>query len=153
MDELVGAVNAQSTYFASIPLSSATVKGLLLAVDQTGKMTADKAKILLVKQLIATWFNVKSYNDWVNPSYITAINPSAFVGTADTAMDPNATVYVDGVQTTVSNLLQRIEYTLNHPTGDVQFLLKAKDILDKMNNAENNHYLMFMDPAFDPTDP
>jgi hypothetical protein len=153
MAELVVKVNDNSAYFGSGQpggeLTSTLVHDLLLAPDQTGKMTAAKATILLKKQLLATWFNVKSYYDWVNPSYM----PTYFVGSADTAMDPNATVYVDGSVTTVSNLLQRIEWNLVHGTTDVQFLLKAKDILDKMNNAENNHYLMFMDPAFDPTDP
>jgi uncharacterized repeat protein (TIGR01451 family) len=150
MIALVNAVNANSAYFdgPGPTLTAASVRSLLLATDQTGKMTADKARTLLVKQLIATWFNVKSYMDWDGSEPI-----DNFVGSADTAMDPNATVYVDGSVTTVSNLLQRIEWNLVHGTTDVQFLLKAKDILDKMNNAENNHYLMFMDPAFDPTDP
>jgi hypothetical protein len=147
MSALVTAVNGNSAYFdgPGPTLTAASVRSLLLATDQTGKMTADKARTLLVKQLIATWFNVKSYMDWDGSEPI-----DNFVGSADTAMDPNATVYVDGSVTTVSNLLQRIEWNLVHGTTDVQFLLKAKDILDKMNNAENNHYMMFMDPAFDP---
>ena len=146
--ELVNAVKRQSCYFADIGLQVRDVHDLLLGkVKVKGKMDVDKATYLLEKQLLATWFNVKSYEDWVGDIAI-----PTFEGSPDAAMDPNATVYVDGEAMTVQEILDRIEYNIcTNPTSDVQFLLKAKDILDDMNNAESNHYLMFMDPSFDPT--
>jgi uncharacterized repeat protein (TIGR01451 family) len=152
MTALVDDVNLNSYYFDG--LTPSTVRDILLATNPTGKMTVAKAKTLLVKQLLATWFNVESYNDWVSTEYI-----ATFVGTADTAMDPTATVYltrVSGAATlfgadtkTVREILTIIESNISSAWNQNQ-LLTAKDVLDKMNNAENNDYMMFMDPDFEP---
>jgi len=145
MTQLVAAVNGNSTYFDG--LTPASVKTILLAADQTGKMTVAKATALLKKQLLATWLNVVSYMGATDTSASTC-------GSLDAAMDPNTLVYFEtGGSMTVQALINRIEYNLT--TGAASFgidgRLKAKDILDKMNNAENNGYYMFMDPAFDPS--
>jgi hypothetical protein len=145
MTQLVAAVNGNSTYFDG--LTPASVKTILLAADQTGKMTVAKAAALLKKQLLATWLNVVSYMGATDGSASTC-------GSLDAAMDPNALVYFEtGGSMTVQALLNRIEYNLT--TGAATFgidgRLKAKDILDKMNNAASNGYYMFMDPAFDPS--
>lgn len=64
-------------------------------------------------------------------------------------MYPDAMVSYDGRAIgTVMEMLRRIENSID--TLDVKGLLKAKDILDLMNNAEHNGYEAFMDPAFDP---
>jgi uncharacterized repeat protein (TIGR01451 family) len=145
MFTLVRYVNAQSAYFNYDNLTVEKVKEILLAPDQTGKMDATKAKTLLLKQLLATWLNVKSYEGWTDVNILTP-------GSPDASMNPEAMVYFEtGGSMTVRGLLDRIEYSI--ASMDAKGLLKAKDILDMMNNAENNHYLMFMDPAFDPTDP
>jgi len=141
---LVNAVKRQSCHFADIDLQVGDVHDLLLGKVK-GRMTVDKATALLEKQLLATWFNVKSYEDWVGDIAI-----PTFEGSPDAAMDPNAMVYVDGEAMTVQEILDRIEYNIcTNPTSDIQFLLKAKDILDDMNNAENNSYAMFIPPWFD----
>jgi len=146
--QLVNAVNGNSTYFSEYKsLTVSDVKKILLATDPTGKMTKDKATALLQKQLLATWLSVVSYMG------ATDGNPST-CGSLDAAMDPDATVYFEtGGTMTVRGLLNRIEYNLT--TGAAGFgidgRLLAKDILNKMNNAENNGYYMFMDPAFDPS--
>jgi len=62
-------------------------------------------------------------------------------------------VYINGTADgTVKELLYRIEDAIALGM-DVEGLLLAKDILEAMNSAESNHYLMFMDPEFDPLDP
>lgn len=141
---LVNAVERQSCYFGTEGLEVGDVHDLLLGRVK-GRMTVAKATALLEKQLLATWFNVKSYEDWVGD-----ITIPTFEGSPDAAMDPNATVYVDGEAMTVQEILDRIEYNIcTHPTSDIQFLLKAKDILDDLNNAESNGYEMFIPPWFD----
>ena len=154
MTQLVRWVNLQSTYFGYAgdgdprSITVGDVHDLLLE-RMKGKMNAGKAEKMLAKQLLAAWLSVKSYEGWTDG------NPATY-GSPDWAMDPDATVYIDtdgdGVPDTadgtVIELLYRIENAI--PTLDVEGLLLAKDILEAMNSAESNHYLMFMPPDFGP---
>lgn len=115
------------------------------------------AKFLMEKQYLAAWFNVASWVDWSEEYDI-----PDFTGYADTSMDPYATVYLSRVDGAVelfddNETLEVWEVLLyiegNKDGWGVDELGVAQEVLDKMNNAENNGYLMFMDPAFDPTDP
>jgi hypothetical protein len=151
MNAIANAVDENSAYFGDVDpgpdLTAATIKGLLLSVDQSGKMTLDKARLLTQKQLLAAWLNVKSYKDWAVIEDI-----DGFTGSADTAMNPDATVYlskVAGAETlfgaatlTVQEVLDAVDAGM--VTWDQSKLLIAKTVLDKMNNAENNDYFMFM---------
>jgi uncharacterized repeat protein (TIGR01451 family) len=139
MVSLLEEVNGQSTYFGPGdpgPWANGLIRTLLDPVK--GKMTEDKATELLEKQLLAAWLSVKSYE------------ALAGCGDLNWAMDPDATVYINGVADgTVKELLLRIEGAIE--SMDVRGLLLAKDILEAMNSAESNNYEMFLDPDFDPT--
>lgn len=150
MTTLIRYVNFQSDYFGfsgdgdPYSITKDDVHDLLLA-KMKGKMDTDKAEKMLRKQLLAAWLSVKSYEGATDGN-------AATPGSLEAAMNPNATVYINGVADgTVMELLYRIEGAIN--SMDKNGLLLAKDILEAMNSAESNHYLMFMDPDFDPTSP
>lgn len=127
------------------PTAGGLIRNLLEPVK--GKMTVEKATDLLEKQLLVAWLSVKSYKDYNG------------AGDLNWAMDPDDTVYIDtdddgvpdAADGTVIKLLYRIEGAIG--SMDKDGLLLAKDILEAMNSAESNNYLMFMDPEFDPLDP
>ena len=153
MLELATAVDTQSTYFGMGdpgPTAGGLIRTLLDPVK--GKMTVGKATDLLEKQLLAAWLSVKSYEGWTDG------NPATY-GSPDWAMDPDAIVYIDtdedGVPDTADGTVMELLYLIEGYIGimDKDDLLLAKDILEAMNSAESNHYLMFMDPDFDPLDP
>jgi hypothetical protein len=138
MADLVSRVNEQSVYFEG--LTPELVNDLLLSPDQKGKMTVEKAQTLLMKQLLAVWLNIKSYEGATDASEATC-------GSLDAAIRPDAMVYIDGFSMTVAELVQAIEdylITVPSPDQDAKDLLMLKDILDDMNNAEDNGYKMFM---------
>lgn len=143
---LVRWVNAQSDYFGDECGGWLTVEGvesILGEPVEKGKMDEGKALLLLKKQLIATWLNVKSFEGLHDDNALTW-------GAADAAINPGATVYVDGeADGTVRELLARIEYGLCRGNLDVRGMLTAKDLLDEMNNAENNGYSAFMESELD----
>jgi fibro-slime domain-containing protein/uncharacterized repeat protein (TIGR01451 family) len=148
MRQLVADVDEQSTYFGLAdpgPTAGGAVRNLLERIK--GKMNADKAERMLAKQLLAAWLSVKSYENY--GSY----------GDLNWAMNPNATVYIDtdgdGVPDTADGTVKELLYRIEGAIGsmDKDGLLLAKDILEAMNSAESNHYVMFMDPSFDPTSP
>lgn len=144
MWNLVHDVQDQSSYFGD-RLTKDLVHDFLLGKPPKFKGDPEgKARYLLAKQLLAAWLSVKSYEAWVDAGKL--------YGSPDWAMNPDATVYIDGTADgTVIGLLHRIEGAIG--TMDKDGLLLAKDILEAMNSAESNHYLMFMDPSFDPTSP
>jgi uncharacterized repeat protein (TIGR01451 family) len=143
--DLVNRVNTDSAYFEG--LTSADVNSILLAVQQTGKMTLEKARLLTQKQLLAAWLNVESYIGATDGNATTC-------GSLDAGMRPGATVYlskVDGAEAlfgaatlTVQEVLDAVDAGMG--TWDKDQLLIAKDVLDEMNNAESNGYKMFMAP-------
>jgi len=121
---LLERVNSQSTYFGpDDPGPNGLIRTLLDPVK--GKMDADKAEKLLAKQLLAAWLNVKSYEGWTDST----------PGEADTSMNPDATVYFDGVEISVIDLLHRIESGVI-PGGNVGDMLYAKDILEHPGHDE-----------------
>jgi uncharacterized repeat protein (TIGR01451 family) len=145
MRQLVADVDEQSTYFGLAdpgPTAGGAVRNLLERIK--GKMNADKAERMLAKQLLAAWLSVKSYENY--GSY----------GDLNWAMNPNATVYIDtdgdGVPDTADGTVKELLYRIESAIGsmDKDGLLLAKDILEAMNSAESNHYVMFMPPDFDP---
>ena len=137
MRQLVADVDDQSTYFGLAdpgPTAGGAVRNLLERMK--GKMDADKAEKMLAKQLLAAWLSVKSYEAWVDAGKL--------YGSPDWAMNPDATVYIDGTADgTVIELLHRIEGAIAADMGKDGLLL-AKDILEDMNSAESNCYSMFM---------
>jgi len=135
MADLVSRVNEQSAYFEE--LTPEDVHDILLARDQKGKMSLAKATALLEKQLLAAWLNIKSYEAATDDAEDTC-------GALDAALNPEASVFVDGTELSVGELIQSIEDYLSAPEQDAKTLLMAKDILDDMNNAEDNGYMMFM---------
>ena len=150
MINLIRYVNLQSGYFGfsgdgdPYPITKDDVHDLLLE-KMKGKMDTDKAEKMLRKQLLAAWLSVKSYEGATDGN-------AATPGSLEAAMNPNATVYINGVADgTVMELLYRIEGAIN--SMDKNGLLLAKDILETMNTAESNNYEMFLDPDFDPTSP
>jgi len=139
MSALVRWVNVQSDYFGDgdhPTLTVGNVSDLLLASTKKGKMDADKAESLLVKQLLAAWLSVKSYEGWTDTNPATPSSP-------DAAMNPNAMVYLNGTAISVIDLLHRIESGVI-PGGNVGDMLYAKDILEDLNSAESNSYEMFI---------
>jgi uncharacterized repeat protein (TIGR01451 family) len=149
MSAIADKVDSNSAYFGTPgpDLTASTIKSLLLAVDQSGKMTQAKARLLVQKQLLAAWLNVKSYKDWAEIEDI-----PDFTGSDNAAMRPGATVYlskVAGAQTlfgaatkTVQEVLDAVDAGMS--TWNQNQLLIAKTVLDMMNNAENNGYFMFI---------
>ena len=118
-----------------------------------------KAIFLMEKQFLAAAFNVFSYQDWVAPG-----TSGGFTGTADAAMDPNATVYlghVDGATAlfeadtlTVVEVLHfiaghKMDWFADEENGKSKLAI-AQKVLDMMNNAEHNDYELFVHPDFEP---
>ena len=135
MADLVSRVNDQSAYFEE--LTPEDVHDILLAPRQKGKMSIAKATALVEKQLLAAWLSIKSYEG-------AADDDDATCGSLGAAMRPEASVFVEGTEMMVSELIQSIEDYLSAQEQDAKLLLMAKDILDEMNNAEDNGYTMFM---------
>jgi len=128
------------------------VHDFLLGKPPFKKKDVDKdafARFIMEKQFLATWLNVKSYLDWVAPTYI-----DGFTGSPDAAMDPNAMVYLSGdaadlfgATPTVMDILDTIEDEKER-WGKDEFQT-AYEVLDDLNNAESNSYAMFIPPHFD----
>jgi uncharacterized repeat protein (TIGR01451 family) len=128
------------------------IRDYLLGQPPRGMTSLQKAMFLMEKQYLAAWFNVKSYMDWDGSEPI-----EFFTGTANTAMNPDAFVYLftDAEKTLFGNpagdkikvidLLDYINTNKGTPWNGTQ-LSTAQKILDEMNNAENNHYLRFIAP-------
>jgi hypothetical protein len=135
MAGLVSHVNEQSAYFEE--LTPEDVHDILLARDHKGRMSPAKATALLEKQLLAMWLNIKSYEAATD-------DDEATCGSLDASLNPEATVFVDGTELTVGELIGSIEDYLAAPEQDAELLLMTKDILDTMNNAEDNGYMMFL---------
>jgi conserved repeat domain len=143
--DIVNRVNADSAYFST--LTAEQINTLLLSADQKGKMTQEKARILVQKQLLAAWLSLESYIGATD-------GDSETCGALDAAMRPGATVYLSkfaGAETlfgasrlTVAQLLALVDTGMS--TWTQNQLLIAKDVLDMMNNAKNNGYFMFMAP-------
>jgi len=121
-----------------------------------GKPVA-KAEFLMEKQFLATWLNVKAYWEWIADDGDTGL--LEFPGSADVGMDPEATVYLTepewddaetlfGATPTVMHILTTIEGSKGGWEKDQ--LQTAQEVLDALNNAEDNNYMMFVHPDFDP---
>jgi uncharacterized repeat protein (TIGR01451 family) len=158
---LLGAARSNSTNISTLTTgwsSGQQIRDYLLGQPPRSMTSINKARFLMEKQYLAAWFNVKSYMDWDDDIYI-----PGFTGTANTAMNPDAFVYLftDAEKTLFGNpaggkitVIDLLTYINTNKGGWIATQLStAQKILDEMNNAENNHYLRFIAPDFDPADP